>query len=141
MAALIAAQRDELGIPAAVACRALGVSRSWFYKHEDGLVTARAARRAALAAEIGRLFAAHRGTYGSPRITAGLRQAGWRVSENTVAAVARELGLAAPAPEEAEIHDPAGEGPLAGAGPGQAGFPGGRGQRQVVRRRHRDLHR
>jgi len=95
VAALIAAQRDEHGIPAALACRALGVSRSWFYKHEDGVLTVRAARRAALAAEIGRLFAAHRGTYGSPRITADLREAGWRVSENTVAALMREQGLAA----------------------------------------------
>jgi transposase InsO family protein len=48
-----------------------------------------------LAAEIRRLFAAHRGTYGSPRITADLREAGWQVSENTVAAVMRGLGLAA----------------------------------------------
>jgi putative transposase len=95
VAALIAAQRDEHGIPAALACRALGVSRSWFYKHEDGVLTVRAARRAALAAEIGRLFAAHRGTCGSPRITADLREAGWRVSENTVAALMREQGLAA----------------------------------------------
>ena len=55
----------------------------------------RAARRALLAAEVGRLFAAHRGTYGSPRITADLREAGWRVSENTVAQLMREQGLAA----------------------------------------------
>ena len=95
MAGLIAAQRDEHGIPAAVACRALGVSRSWFYQHQDGGLTVRAARRAALAAEIGRLFAAHRGTYGSPRITADLREAGWTVSKNTVAAVMAGLGLAA----------------------------------------------
>jgi transposase InsO family protein len=52
-------------------------------------------RRAVLAAEIRRLFAAHRGTYGSPRIAADLREAGWRVSENTVAALMREQGLAA----------------------------------------------
>ncbi len=95
MAALIAAQRDEHRIPPAVACRALGVSRSWFYKHQDGELTPRAARRELLAAEVRRLFAAHRGTYGSPRITADLREAGWRVSENTVAAVMREQGLAA----------------------------------------------
>ena len=95
MAALIAAQRDEHGIPAAVACRALGVSRSWYYKHKDGGLPPRAARRARLAAEVSRLFGAHRGTYGSPRITAGLRAAGWTVSENTVAAVRREQGLAA----------------------------------------------
>ena len=36
VAGLIAAQRDEHGIPAAVSCRALGVSRSWFYKWKDG---------------------------------------------------------------------------------------------------------
>src|SRR5207249_176060 len=34
-------------------------------------------------------------TYGSPRITADLRDAGWRVSENTVAGIMRELGLRA----------------------------------------------
>jgi transposase InsO family protein len=55
----------------------------------------RAARRAALAAEIRRLFAAHRGTYGSPRITADLRAAGWTVSTNTVAAIMGEQGLEA----------------------------------------------
>jgi len=37
----------------------------------------------------------HRGTYGSPRITADLKDAGWKVSENTVAQLMRELHLAA----------------------------------------------
>ena len=95
MAALIAAQRDEYQIPHAAACRALGVSRSWFYKWADGALPPRAARRQLLAAEVRRLFTAHRGTYGSPRITADLREAGWTVSANTVAAVMREHGLAA----------------------------------------------
>jgi len=95
VAALIAAQRDEHGIPAALACRALGVSRSWFYKHEDAVLPPRAARHEQLEAEIRRLFAAHGGKYGSPRITADLRDEGWAVSKNTVAAVMRELGLAA----------------------------------------------
>jgi putative transposase len=95
VAALIAAQREQYRIPQAVSCRALGVSRSWFYKHKDGTLTDRAARREALAAEIRRLFTAHRGTYGSPRITADLRDAGWKVSQNTVAALMREQGLAA----------------------------------------------
>ena len=95
MAALIAAQRDVHGVPAALACRALGVSRSWFYKHEDAVLRPRAARREQLKAEIRRLFAAHEGKYGSPRITADLRDEGWAVSKNTVAAVMRELGLAA----------------------------------------------
>jgi putative transposase len=95
VAALIAAQRDEHRVPHAVACRALGVSRSWYYKWKDHALTPRAARREALAAEVRRLFKAHRGTYGSPRITADLRQAGWQVSTNTVAAIMREQGLAA----------------------------------------------
>jgi putative transposase len=95
VAALIAAQRVQHQIPHATSCRALGVSRSWYYKHKDRELTPRAARRQALAAEIRRLFKLHRGTYGSPRITADLREAGWTVSENTVAAVMREQGLAA----------------------------------------------
>jgi putative transposase len=95
VAALIAAQRDQHQIPHTTACRALGVSRSWFYKHKNGELPPREARRQALAAEVRRLFKAHRGTYGSPRITADLREAGWKVSENTVAEVMRELGLAA----------------------------------------------
>jgi transposase InsO family protein len=71
------------------------VSRSWFYKHKNGELSPREARWQALAAEVRRLSGAHRGTYGSPRITADLREAGWKVSENTVAEVMRELGLAA----------------------------------------------
>ncbi len=41
-----------------------------------------------------------RGTYGSPRISADLRDDGWKVSENTVAALMRELGLAARRPKK-----------------------------------------
>jgi transposase InsO family protein len=94
VAALIAARRAD-GIPVAVACRALGVSRSWFYKHKDRRLPPRAQRRDRLRAEIARLFGLHGGKYGSPRITADLRDAGWRVSENTVAALMREQHLAA----------------------------------------------
>jgi putative transposase len=95
LAAVIAAQRDQHGIPHAVSCRALGVSQAWFYKWRSGALPPRAARRELLAAEVARSFAAHRGTYGSPRITADLKDAGWKVSENTVAQLMRELHLAA----------------------------------------------
>ena len=95
MAAFIASQRDRHGVPQAVSCRALGVSQSWFYKWKDGELPPRAARRERLKAEVARLFALHKGTYGSPRVTADLKAAGWRVSENTVAGLMRELGLAA----------------------------------------------
>lgn len=95
MAEFIAAQRDEHDVPQASACRALAVSPAWFYKWRHGDPSPQHARREQLKIAIRRLFAAHRGTYGSPRITADLREQGWRVSENTVATVMAELGLAA----------------------------------------------
>src|SRR6187200_1860305 len=42
-----------------------------------------------------RLFHKRKQTYGSPRITADLREMGWQVSPNTVAALMREQGLVA----------------------------------------------
>ena len=99
MAAFIAAQRDRHRIPHAVSCRALEVSQAWFYKWASharaGTLPPRAARRARLAAEVRRLFAVHEGKRGSPVITADLQDAGWRVSENTVAKLMAEQGLAA----------------------------------------------
>jgi putative transposase len=95
VAALIAAQRAGDGIPCAVSCRVLGVSRSWFYKWKEGRLPPRAAHRQRLKAEVARLFRLHEGKYGAPGITAGLRDAGWRVSQNTVAALMREQDLAA----------------------------------------------
>jgi ACT domain-containing protein len=56
VAALIAARRAD-GILVAVACRALGVSRSWFYKYTGGRLPPRAQRRERLKAEVARLVA------------------------------------------------------------------------------------
>lgn len=95
VAAFITAQRAQYGVPYACACRALGVSPAWFYKWRDGDPSPRRARRAALAVQVGQRFAAHHGRRGSPRITAELREAGWRVSENSVARLMREQGLRA----------------------------------------------
>ena len=95
MARFIASQGVAHGVPHAVSCRALGVSQSWFYKWKDGELPPRAARRERLKAEIARLFAAREGKDGSPRITAALRDDGWKVSQNTVAGLMREQGLAA----------------------------------------------
>ncbi|MGW4772631.1 transposase [Nocardia sp. NPDC004278] len=52
LAVLIAAQRAEHGIPAAVSCRALGVSQAWFHKWRKGDRSPRRKRRMALAATI-----------------------------------------------------------------------------------------
>lgn len=94
VAEFIASCRTEHGIPHTIACRALEVSQSWFYKHINRAPTARQQRRARLDGAIKRLFTASGGTYGSPRIADELREAGWRVSVNTVAARMAELGLA-----------------------------------------------
>ena len=95
MATLIAAQRAQHQVPHATTCRALGVSQAWFYKWRYGDASVQHTRREQLKVAIRRLFAAHHGRYGSPRIAADLRDEGWRVSENTVAQLMRELGLAA----------------------------------------------
>ena len=95
MAGFVASQRAACGIPAAASCRALGVSRSWYYKWAGGRLPPRAARRERLKAEVARLFARHKGKCGSPRITADLKDVGWKVSKNTVAALMAVMGLAA----------------------------------------------
>ncbi len=95
MAAFIAAQRADHGVPQAVSCQALGVSQAWFYKWRHGDGSPRRARRDRLKAEVRRLFEAHQGKRGSPMITADLADAGWAVSKNTVAALMAEMGLAA----------------------------------------------
>jgi putative transposase len=95
VAAFIASQRTEHDVPHAVACRALGVSESWFYKWRDRQPTPRQDRRTRLTAAVRRVFDASGGTYGSPRIGDELREQGWRVSDNTVAQLMAELGLVA----------------------------------------------
>jgi transposase InsO family protein len=95
VAGFIATQGAEFGVRHATCCRALGVSQAWFYKWRYGDASPRRARREQLAVAIRRLFAAHRGCYGSPRITADLKDEGWQVSENTVAQIMAELGLRA----------------------------------------------
>jgi putative transposase len=86
---VIVAQRAEHGIAHAVSCRALGASQAWFYKWRHGDGSPRHQRRKALAASIGCLFAKHKRTYGSPRITADLLAIGWRIDEHRRGADAR----------------------------------------------------
>lgn len=82
-----------------MSCRALGVSGSWFYKWRDRPPTARQRRRAELADAVRAIFDASGGRYGSPRVTQDLWTAGWQVSENTVAKLMAELGLAGRTPK------------------------------------------
>jgi putative transposase len=48
VAEFIKCQRTTPGVPHAIACRALRVSQSWFYKWVDRAPTARQQRRVAL---------------------------------------------------------------------------------------------
>lgn len=89
MAALIAANRTDLGVPHALSCRVLGVSESWFSKWCWRPATLTELRRRDLDKAVLGAFVASDGTYGSPRVTDDLRDDGWAVSENTVAASRR----------------------------------------------------
>jgi transposase InsO family protein len=95
LAAFIASQRTNHGVPHAVSCRALEVSESWLYKWIRRPVTASAARRERLDRAVKSAFDASGGTYGSPRIHAELRAVRWRVSKKSVASSMVRQGLAA----------------------------------------------
>jgi transposase InsO family protein len=76
-------------------CHVLQVSRSGYYRWRDG-AEARAARRRAdeaLAEQIRAVHAEFDGTYGSPRITAELRDAGSKVNRKRVERVMRIFGI------------------------------------------------
>ena len=87
---LDAAQREQDRIPHAASCRRWECRSPGSTRWRGGRPGPRAERRDRLKAEVARLFTLHEGKYGSPRISADLREEGWRVSENTVAALMGE---------------------------------------------------
>jgi putative transposase len=78
-------------------CRIAGASVSGFYAWLRAIpaVQNRVEAEAALRGHIGRIFAARRRVYGSPRVHAELRREGRRHSRRRVARLMREMGLAA----------------------------------------------
>ena len=74
-------------------CFVLKVSRSRYYDWCRDPESARARETRRLDADIRRLFKAHKGRSGSPKITHLLRQEGWCVGENRVANRMRAMGL------------------------------------------------
>ena len=94
-AAFVASQRTDHGVPHAVACRALGVSESWFYRWRNGPPSQIEARRADLDAAVLECFEESGRTYGSPRIWVQLRRAGRAVSRKSVEASMARQGLIA----------------------------------------------
>ena len=77
--------------------RLLGVSTSGYYAHAKRvtatMLTPRQQRRADLEVKITQAHADSRGTYGSPRITAELRDQGEAVTAKTVAKIMASIGL------------------------------------------------
>ena len=95
LAAFIASQKASYRVPYAVACRALGVSESWFHKWHDRPPTPAQQRRAEVDQAVAAAFKASGQTYGSPRIHRDLVEAGRRISEKTVAQSMARQGLVA----------------------------------------------
>ena len=95
VARFIADQRTSYRVPHVLTCVLLGVSLSWFYKWLDRPPTPRQQRRAEIDAAVKAMFADAKGLHGSPRLYADLLDAGWVVSEKTVADSMRRQGLVA----------------------------------------------
>nr|WP_312886503.1 IS3 family transposase [Paenibacillus foliorum] len=74
-------------------CTILQVSRSGYYKWMKRKPTPRDKRRKQLKRRIRDVFIRSKKRYGSPRITAVLREEGFAVSSKTVARLMREMGL------------------------------------------------
>jgi transposase InsO family protein len=95
VARFVADQRTFYRVPHTITCALLGVSLSWFYKWISRTPTPTQQRRGALDAAVATAFSDARGLHGSPRLHADLREAGWTVSEKTVADSMRRQGLVA----------------------------------------------
>jgi putative transposase len=95
VARFIADQRTNYRVPHTITCALLGVSLSWFYKWISRTPTPTQQRRAEVDAAVATAFSDARGLHGSPRLHADLREAGWVVSEKTVAGSMRRQGLIA----------------------------------------------
>ena len=87
----IAAERAAF--PIRMLCRLVGVAASGFYAWLRRGPARREGVGQGLRARVGAIFAASRGTYGSPRVHAELRAQGVRVGRNRVARLMREGGL------------------------------------------------
>lgn len=83
----------ETAHPITALCAAFDVSRSGYYRWRAPRPSVRGGEDARLKLEIKNLHTQSRGTYGRPRLLAGLRRAGQGTSGRRVARLMRELGL------------------------------------------------
>ena len=75
--------------------KVLGVSRSGYYAFEKRKLDRRKQEDIVLTEVVKRIFADHRGRYGSPRVWAELKSRGWRVGRKRVERLMREHRLRA----------------------------------------------
>lgn len=74
-------------------CEVLEVSRSGYYQWRSAQTSTRALQTEAIKVKIARVHETSRRTYGSPRVTAALREQGEQVGRNRVARLMKEAGL------------------------------------------------
>jgi transposase InsO family protein len=99
---------DATGFSVLCMARLLGVSTSGYYAYVKRaaatVLTPQQQRRADLAVKILDVHTDSDGTYGSPRITAELRERGVTVSEKTVAAIMAEIGIEGISPRTFKVR-------------------------------------
>jgi transposase InsO family protein len=83
--------------PVRTLCHVLGVSPAGFYAWRSRPDSARAVANRELLGHVRRLYAQHRGRYGSPRLHAALRAEGRGVSRGRVERLMRQHGIRATA--------------------------------------------
>ncbi len=86
-------QEATLKVPVDFLCKYFGVSSGGYYfwkKRSEGI---HFNKKAAVCDAIKKYFKISKNTYGSPRIYDDLKEAGFLVSENTVAKYMKEMGL------------------------------------------------
>jgi transposase InsO family protein len=79
--------------PARELCRLLGVARSGYYAWLERKESAHTAENRGLVEQIRRVYEAHQGNYGSPRITQTLRDQGHKCNRKRVERLMRQAGL------------------------------------------------
>jgi len=89
---------ELMAYPLSVVCWVLGVTQSGFHAWRGRAPSKRAQERDCLSATLRKVFDAHRGRYGAPRICRVLREChGYRGSLNRIQKLMRALGLRAKA--------------------------------------------
>ena len=86
---------EKAHYPVAILCQTLAVSRSGFYASQQREPSARSREDERLIGTLRQLHAAHRHTYGRPRLWKALRAASEHISPKRVARLMRRAGLVA----------------------------------------------